>query len=99
MYSAYGDRLIQDNQDYWTLVILDDDNTPIKNRSVAWKPLTQKFRLQHIRGCYLISHNAYYATEAGENHQEVTCMSSAGTHLSPWIIESAYHEKRKHYYS
>lgn len=43
----------------------------------------------------LISHNAYFTTAAGENHQEVTCMSSAGTHLSPWIVESAYHEKCK----
>jgi dolichyl-phosphate-mannose--protein O-mannosyl transferase len=97
VFSAYGDRLIQDPQDNWILKILTDDNTTNRDKNETWKALNQRFRLQHIRGCILISHNVFYTPPAGENHQEVTCMASAGTHISPWIVESAYHEHCKLY--
>lgn len=76
-------------------MLLTDENIPSKDRDLTWKSINQKFRLQHVRGCVLISHETYYAPPAGENHQEVTCMASAGTHISPWVAESSYHEKCK----
>jgi dolichyl-phosphate-mannose--protein O-mannosyl transferase len=90
--SAYGDKLINDVYDYWTLIVLDDNNRHSKDMNITWQTLNQRFRLLHIRGCALISHGAYYGGE-GHNHQEVTCMASAGLHVSTWIVESAYHEK------
>jgi dolichyl-phosphate-mannose-protein mannosyltransferase len=93
MDSAYGDRLIQDVHDYWTVKILTDENTPNRDNNITWQALNQRFRLQHIRGCLLISHNVFYTPPEGENHQEVTCMASAGTHISPWIVESSYHQQ------
>ncbi|GAA5803485.1 hypothetical protein HPULCUR_008967 [Helicostylum pulchrum] len=89
--TAYGDKFIEDSHDFWTLKLLTDENTPSKDENLTWKPLTQKFRLQHIRGCVLISHTAYYAPPVGQNHQEVTCMAGAGTHISGWFVESSYH--------
>ncbi|CEP12652.1 hypothetical protein [Parasitella parasitica] len=91
--TAYGDRLIQDSHDYWTLRIIGDDNLAEKNKNVTWKALNQRFRLTHVRGCALISHNAYFAPPNGENHQEVTCMAGAASHVSSWIVESSYHEQ------
>lgn len=88
--------MIQDVHDYWTVRILTEENTINRDQNVTWDALNQRFRLQHIRGCYLISHNVFYAPPEGENHQEVTCMASAATHVSPWIIESAYHEHCKY---
>ena len=93
MDSAYGDRLTSDIQDYWSLVLLDDKHEHSKDMNVTWKALDQQFRLFHIRGCALISHDAYYDSPGGHGHQEVTCMVSAGKHVSTWTIESAYHEK------
>lgn len=87
--------MISDSHDYWNLHILNDEGKSEKNTNVTWKSLNQKFRLQHIRGCNLISHESYYAPPEGENHQEVTCMASAGTHISKWIVESSYHEQSK----
>jgi dolichyl-phosphate-mannose--protein O-mannosyl transferase len=77
------------------VLILNDKNQPSKDTAITWKSVNQKFRLQHVRGCVLISHEAYYAPPAGENNQEVTCMGSAGMHLSPWVVESSYHEQCK----
>ncbi|KAG2193755.1 hypothetical protein INT47_005036, partial [Mucor saturninus] len=91
--TAYGDRYIQDSHDFWTLNILTDENRPSKDTTLTWKSLNQRFRLVHARGCVLISHHAYYGPPTGENHQEVTCMASAGTHISPWIVESSYHDQ------
>ncbi|KAI8637207.1 Dolichyl-phosphate-mannose-protein mannosyltransferase-domain-containing protein [Parasitella parasitica] len=91
--TAYGDRLIQDSHDYWTLKVLDDNNFGDKNKDITWKPLNQRFRLIHVRGCALISHNTYFAPPNGENHQEVTCMAGAASHVSSWIVESSYHEQ------
>ncbi|CAO3693565.1 unnamed protein product [Rhizopus microsporus] len=90
--TAYGDKLVNDVYDYWTLIVLDDDNRHSKDMNITWQTLNQRFRLLHIRGCALISHGAYYEG-GGHNHQEVTCMASAGLHVSTWIVESAYHEK------
>ncbi|KAI9485451.1 MAG: Dolichyl-phosphate-mannose-protein mannosyltransferase-domain-containing protein [Benjaminiella poitrasii] len=87
--TAYGDRFIEDTNDYWTLKILTDQNVPLKDKTVTWKALDQRFRLQHWRGCMLISHPIYQDDE----QQEVTCMASAGTHVSPWVVDSAYHSK------
>ncbi|KAI8066306.1 Dolichyl-phosphate-mannose-protein mannosyltransferase-domain-containing protein [Gilbertella persicaria] len=94
--TAYGDRLIQDPHDYWILHILDEEGYPSKDKNLTWKPLEQRFRLQHIRGCVLISHNVHYAPPTGENHQEVTCMISANPKLSNWIVESSFHEYLEH---
>ncbi|KAK4514369.1 uncharacterized protein ATC70_001962 [Mucor velutinosus] len=91
--TAYGDRLIQDSHDYWTLRVLDDDGLHEKNKNITWKSLNQKFRLTHVRGCALISHNSYYPPPNGENHQEVTCMVGAAAHVSSWIVESSYHDQ------
>ncbi|KAG1641980.1 hypothetical protein G6F44_005295 [Rhizopus delemar] len=91
--TAYGDRLTSDIQDYWSLVLLDDKHEHSKDMNMTWKALDQQFRLFHIRGCALISHDAYYDSPGGHGHQEVTCMVSAGKHVSTWTIESAYHEK------
>ncbi|KAG1444061.1 hypothetical protein G6F56_010446 [Rhizopus delemar] len=41
----------------------------------------------------MISHEAYYNAPGEHQHQEVTCMVSAGIHISTWSVESAYHEK------
>lgn len=62
---------------------------------MTWKALNQHFRLQHVRGCVLISHTVYYAPPEGENHQEVTCMAGAGTHISGFTVESSYHTQCK----
>ncbi|KAI8331810.1 Dolichyl-phosphate-mannose-protein mannosyltransferase-domain-containing protein [Choanephora cucurbitarum] len=91
--TAYGDKFIADHNDFWVLHIIDEQGYPSLNTSILWKPLEQRFRLQHIRGCSLISHNVYYAPPEGENHQEVTCMASAHPIISNWIVESAFHDK------
>ncbi|KAI9272550.1 MIR motif-containing protein, partial [Sporodiniella umbellata] len=70
--TAYGDKLTRDVQDYWSLVLLDDNNKHVKDKNVTWRTLDQSFRLLHIRGCALISHDTYFTTE--HQHQEVTCM-------------------------
>ncbi|EIE81440.1 hypothetical protein RO3G_06145 [Rhizopus delemar RA 99-880] len=75
--TAYGDRLTSDIQDYWSLVLLDDKHEHSKDMNMTWKALDQQFRLFHIRGCALISHDAYYDSPGGHGHQEVTCMVSA----------------------
>ncbi|ORE04975.1 hypothetical protein BCV72DRAFT_250883 [Rhizopus microsporus var. microsporus] len=82
--TAYGDKLINDVYDYWTLIVLDDDNRHSRDMNITWQTLNQRFRLLHIRGCALISHGAYYEGE-GHNHQEVTCMASAGLHY-PFVV-------------
>lgn len=86
-----------DSHDYWNLQILNDDGTPSDDKTLTWKPLTQKFRLQHIRGCMLVSHHSWYLPPLGEGHQEVTCMASAGEHIMSWQVESSYHEQCKYY--
>lgn len=91
--------MINDAHDYWSVKILNDDNLPEKSKNITWRSLNQRFRLIHIRGCVLISHNSYYAPPNGENHQEVTCMAGAAAHVSPWIVESSYHEQCKIHYS
>ncbi|KAI7902951.1 Dolichyl-phosphate-mannose-protein mannosyltransferase-domain-containing protein [Cokeromyces recurvatus] len=85
--TAYGDKLIEDINDYWTLKVLTEENTPSKDTTLSWKSLNQRFRLEHARRCTLISHPVYQE----DQQQEVTCMLSAGTHVSSWIVESSYH--------
>ena len=95
MDSAYGDRYIIDHNDFWVVHILDEQGYPSLDKTIEWKPIEQRFRLQHIRGCALISHYVHYAPPEGENHQEVTCMASASPKISNWIVESAFHDQCK----
>ncbi|KAI8390106.1 hypothetical protein BD560DRAFT_1232 [Blakeslea trispora] len=91
--TAYGDRYIVDHNDFWVVHLIDEQGYPSLDKTIEWKPLEQKFRLQHIRGCALISHYVHYPPPEGENHQEVTCMASASPKISNWVVESAFHDQ------
>jgi dolichyl-phosphate-mannose--protein O-mannosyl transferase len=87
--------LVSDSHDFWNLQILNDDGTVSTDKTLTWRPLTQQFQLQHIRGCMLVSHNAWYMPPLGDGHQEVTCMAQAGEHIMKWQVESSHHEQCK----
>ncbi|KAI8993132.1 Dolichyl-phosphate-mannose-protein mannosyltransferase-domain-containing protein [Pilobolus umbonatus] len=91
--TAYGDKLLNfDNNDNWSLQLLDENNLVNKNENNTWKSVNQKFRLVHNRGCHLMSQQVFYTPPEGHNHQEVSCLGSAAIHASSWIVETSYHK-------